>query len=306
MGSHSGSRAGSAADEECKSAGFRPTDGDGGDSRSGSAGGDEAPPVRAPGTSYSTKGKQKRRRCADTHDILVFHATRATNAHVAPRGKIMERYEEAAAIFNDHPQAPFIVTGKVPRDRFNSLKGQYLSKDETDANSTGVEEVVTELDTLLCDIVPVAVDYEKKAAHDSEEVTRFEENLVADDESIRRLAMERRRKRPSSAGSEDCEEMASDQGSSGSESMATPVATGRRRRRVEMKEDDDVVVALQQSEKRRDGMAMKKLDVADRRFEQERQFHQDEIARRERLDAEHREQSTAHLRLVEAILRKLG
>jgi len=172
-GSHAGSRAGSAADEECTSEGCRPTEGNGGDLGSGSAGGDEAPPVPETGTSYSTKGKQKRRRWADTHDIRVFHATRATNAHVAPRGKITERYEKAAEILNEHPQAPFIVTGKVLRDRLSYLKDRYLKKDKKEADSAGVEEVVTQLDTLLCDFVPAAVDYEKKAAHDIEEATRL-------------------------------------------------------------------------------------------------------------------------------------
>jgi len=100
--------------------------------------------------------------------------------------------------------------------------------------------------------------------------------------------------------------MAGDQAASGLASMATLVATGRRRKRVELNDDDDVVVALQQSEKRRDEMAMKQLDVAERHLEQERPFHQDETARRERVDAEHREERAAHLRLVEAILRKLG
>jgi len=301
-----GSRAGSDGEEERTTAGFRLTEGDVGRPGSGSAGGDEVPPALATGTDSSAKGKQRRRRWTNTHDLRVVHATRAANAHVAPRGKIMERYEKAAAIFNDHPQAPFVVTGKVLRDRFNFLKDRYLSQDKKDAESTGVEQEVTELDNLLCDVVPAAVDYEMKVSKDREEATRLEEKLVSDGESIRRMAMERRQKRPRSGGSEDREDVVGGQEASGSPSMATSVATCRRRRRVEMNDDDDVVVALQQNEKRRDEVALKQLELAERRLEQERQFHQEEAARRDRVDAEHREERAAHLRLVEAILRKLG
>jgi len=110
----------------------------------------------------------------------------------------MERYEKAAATFNDHLQAPFVVTGKVLRDRFNLFKDCYLIQDKKDAESTGVEQEVTELDKFLCDVVHAAVYYEKKASKDREETTRLEEKLVSDGESIRRMAMERRQKRPRS------------------------------------------------------------------------------------------------------------
>ena len=198
------------------------------------------------------------------------------------------------------------MTAKVLRDRFNFLKDRYLSQDKKDAESTGFEQEVAELDTLLCDVVPAAVDEEKKVYKDREEATRLEEKLVADGESIWRMAMERRQKRPRSGGSEDREDVVGGQAASGSPSMATSVATCRRRRRVEMSDDDDVVVALQQNEKRRDEVALKQLELAERRLEKERQFRQKEAARRDRIDAEHREERAAHLRLVEALLRKLG
>jgi len=73
-----------------------------------------------------------------------------------------------------------------------------------------------------------------------------------------------------------------------------------------MNDNDDVVVALEQNEKRRDEVALKQVELAERRLEQERQFHLEEAARRDRIDAEHREARAAHLPLVEAILRKLG
>jgi len=301
-----GSKAGSYGEEKRTTAGCRLTEGDVGRPGSGSAGGHEVPPALATGTDSSAKGKQRRRRWTDTHHLRVVHATRAAHAHVAPSGKIMERYEKAAATFNDHHQAPFVVTGKVLRDRFNFFKDCSLIQDKKDAESTGVEQEVTELDTVLCVVVQAAVYYEKKTSKDREETTRLEEKLVSDGESIRRMAMERRQKRPRSGRSEDREDVVGGQAAAGSPRMATSADTSRRWRRVEMNDDDDVVVALQQNEKRRDKVALKQVELAERSLEQERQFHLEEAARRDSIDAEHREARAAHLHLVDAILRKLG
>ena len=264
------------------------------------------PAAPATATDSAAKGKQRRRRGKDTHDLRVVRGTRAANDYVAPRGKIMERYEKAAVIFNDHPQARFVVTVKVLREGFKRLKYRYLSQEKKDAESTGFEQEVTELNTLLCDVVPAAVDYEKMVSKDRKEATRLEEQQVAEGESIWRMEMERRQKRLRSGGSEDREEVAGGQAASGSPIMATSVATCRRRRRVETSDEDDVVVALQQNEKRRDEVALKQMEPAERRLEQELQFHQEETARRDRIDTEHREERAAHLRLAEALLRKLG
>jgi len=299
-------RACSDVEEKRTTAGFRLTDGDVGRPGSGSAGGDEVPPAPATGTDSAAKGKQRRRRGRDTHDLRVVRGTRAANDYVAPRGKIMERYEKAAAIFNDHPQARSVVTVKVLRDGLKLLKDRYLSQEKKDAECTGFEQEVTKLDTLLCDVMPAAVDYEKKVSKDREEATRLEEKLVAEGESIWRMAMERRQKRLRSGGNEDREEVAGGQAASGSPIMATSVAICRRRRRVETSDENDVVVALQQNEKRRDEVALKQLEPAERRLEQELQFHQEKTARRVRIDNEHREEGAPHRRLAEAPLRKLG
>ncbi|OSX77704.1 hypothetical protein BU14_0136s0002 [Porphyra umbilicalis] len=301
-----GRRACSDGEEERTTACFRLTDGDVGRPGSGSAGGDEVPPAPATGTDSAAKGKQHRRRLKDTHALRVVRGTRAAKDYVAPRGKIMEPLEKAAAIFNDHPQARFVVTVKVLSDGFKLLKYRYLSEEKKDAESTGFEQEVTELDTLLCDVVPAAVDYDKKLSKDREEATRLEEKLVAEGESIWRMAMEWRQKRLRSGGSEDREGVSGRQAASGSPIMATSVATCRRRRRVETRDEDDVVVALPQNEKRRDAMALEQLEPAERRLEQELQFHQEETARRDRIDTEHREERAAHLPLAETLLRKLG
>jgi len=84
-----GKRARSDGEEERTTAGCRLTEGDVGRPGSGTAGGDEVPPAPAPGTDSSAKGKQRRRLGTDTHDLRVVRATRAANAHVAPRRKIM-------------------------------------------------------------------------------------------------------------------------------------------------------------------------------------------------------------------------
>ena len=60
--------------------------------------------------------KKLRRRWTQDADVICVIAVRSANAHRAPRGKRVERYGEAARIFNEHHQAPFKVEYKAIRD----------------------------------------------------------------------------------------------------------------------------------------------------------------------------------------------
>ena len=254
---------------------------------------------------FSTKGKRVRRRWGQAIDIVAVHAARAADAHVAPRGQLTERFERAAKIFNAHPQTLYTVDAKMLKDHFHALKNRYLAKDKRNASQTGVEEHDTELNLLLRDVVAAAVDHEQRVAHEREEADRREAQLVADGESIRHFAMERRRKRPRSAGSQSGASEASAPSASGAAMAGPSMATSRRHTRFDVDDDTDVVEHLQQSEKRREELAMKQMEQMERRFEQEREFHKEEMERRDRVEAKQREERDVHRRLILAVLRKL-
>ena len=104
-------------------------------------------------------------------------------------------------------------------------------------------------------------------------------------------------------------------GSPGS-SKSTPTRRGRRRKRCEI-EEDDVVDLLENSEKRRWDLKRKKIELGERRLNQERQLHDEEMARRDRFekemrqridrrDEEQREERAALLQVVSSLVRKMG
>ena len=254
-------------------------------------------------------GKQKRRSWTDSHDDKIFNAARAANAHVAPSGKISERFENAATIFNSQPQAPFTVTGKVMQDRFNTLRKQYRTQDNADAKKTGheKEDGDTELQVLLQDVMPKSVEIKERKKVERNEASEKEEKLVADGAAIRQMAMKRRRRHAKSlegVSSDDAEDAPAISRSTPTKNSAR---RGRRRMRSEMGDDDeDIVEIIQQSEKRREDLADKQIALEERRMVDERQFRRDEAAHRERQDAAQHEERQALLRVLEAMASKLG
>lgn len=255
------------------------------------------------------EGKQKRRKWEDAHDVKLLKAARAANAHVAPRGKIAERFEKAAVIFNSQPQAPFSVTGKVIQDRFGTLRKLDTTQDNAERSKTGYEKESddTELEVLLRDVMPKSIELRQREANERNEASEREEKLVADGATIRQLAMERRRKR-----SKDAEEGNNDEATdthSTCESMATKNLAKKSRRRMhkELEEDDnDIIEVIQQSEKRRQEQANRQMALEERRLDEERQYRREEAARRERQDVAQREEREAFMRVLHAMARKLG
>lgn len=207
-----------------------------------------------------------------------------------------------------------------------------------------MEEEETELDTLLKDITEEAEDNDRRLALDRDEATLREERLVARGESIRRMAMERRRqqkttsepKRGEPAGEQSDEEagvlpggdrLSTEQPGCAEimrektndvqgtargghaaphpKSGASP-SPNKGRKRVIPDDHDDIVEALERSEARRTEVAQKKLDLAERRLEQERVLRAEDAERRDRQDKEQCEERAAQLRLIDALVRKLG
>jgi len=267
------------------------------------------PPAAANAGASSNSSKQKRRRWDKDHDILGVNAVSAAGGHVASRGTITERFEAAAAIFNAQPQARFTTDGKALRDRFLLLKKNFKLSDTREALRTGHEEEVTPLDKVLVDVVEAADDHKRVEEHKHGEASRREERLVATGEAIRHAAMERRRDRTARAPHHD-DEPAEPVG--GQE--AAPPRSRRRKRRDS--DDEDVFGDLQRFEDRRSALAQKKLDLMEKQLKQQREFHAQEMARRdreeqerqrrqERLDVEQRRERTAFLHLMDEVMKRL-
>jgi len=228
-----------------------------------------------------TKGKQKRRCWEEADDVRAVHAVRSVKAHLAPRGKRIKMFDDAAAIFNGHSQAPFSVNGKALHDRFELVKRKFEVKDKRDDSRSGVEETATELDKNLVDVVDDAVDYERRVALERDEADQREQRLVHSGEIIRTLAMQRRRNLPASQAAEGSPQAAGERSSSRAASSADPTRSSRRRK-DEDADDDDLVAILVESEKCRSERDKKRLELEERRLEQDREFHQAELARRDR------------------------
>ena len=254
-------------------------------------------------------GKQKRRSWTDSHDVKLINVARAANAHVAPCGKISERFESAATIFNSQPQTPFTFTGKVMQDRFNTLRKQYTTQDNADAEKTGHEkgDGDTELQVLLQDVMSKLVEIKESEKVERDEASEKEEKLVADGAAIRHMSMERRRQHANSLEGESSDDAEDAPAISRSTPTTNSARRGRRRMRSEMDDDDeDIVEIIQQSEKRREDLATKQIVLEDRRMVDERQFRRDEAARRERQDAAQHKKRQALLRGLGAMKRTLG
>lgn len=147
-------------------------------------------------TAKPSKGKKQRCRWLEPHDMMAVHAVRAANAHVTPRGTNTKRFEEAADIFNGHPQAPFRVDGKAVHDRFDLITERFLKKDKEEAARTGVEAKETELESIMQDMTEAAEDHQRREESARKDKKDKLGRLDATGDVIRTLTMERRRNRP--------------------------------------------------------------------------------------------------------------
>jgi len=65
------------------------------------------------GPTGSTLKVPVRRKWREEHDKLALDAIRGAKAHSAAHGQKLKRFEEAADVFNQHPQAIFDVNAKA-------------------------------------------------------------------------------------------------------------------------------------------------------------------------------------------------
>jgi len=257
----------------------------------------------------SCKQIKPRRRWTPSDDLLGVKAVVALSAHVAPYGERTRRFFSAAEAFNAHPQDSFQTDGKHLRDRFVLLAKNFSAKDKTEARRTGQEEEVSELTKILIDVVDNMEDYERRAVQGRNEENAKEAKLVADGETIRRLAVERRRDRSNgaatSSGGKD-NKAKDNLNHAGSSPGGRPSSAGSSRCRRRAEDDDDELLAvLERSEQRRMEMFTKNAEMQERRWEQDRKERVDEVARHEARDAEARAERAAHVRRMDALVRKL-
>jgi len=88
----------------------------------------------------STLKCKARRLWSPEHEKMAVDAIRAAKAHVTPHGKKTKRFEQAADIFNQHPQAvDFSIKSKALSDRWSTLKKAFAVKNAADESATGTE-----------------------------------------------------------------------------------------------------------------------------------------------------------------------
>jgi len=269
-----------------------------------SGGGDETRGNR------STLKSKARRLWRPEHDKMAVDAIRAAKAHVAPHGKKTKRFEQAADIFNQHPQAvDFSINSKALSDRWSTLKKAFAVKNAADESATGTEPSWTPAEMVLIDAVPEAQAHADLEKASRDEVTKKEERLVAQGEAIRKMAMERRgglMRGPAAAPGGSTAGPNPSAGGSSDDEVVTPARTTRHRKRAFVDDEDDVVGILERSEKRQAAQAERQMQLAERRLDHERKMYEDEAARRDRAEAAQRDERKAQQELLVALARKLG
>jgi len=132
------------------------------------------------GVNRSTLKSRERRLWRPDHDKMAVDAIRVANAHVAPHGKNTKRFEQAADIFYQHPQAvEFSIHSTAFSDRWSMLKKAFAFKNAANKSATGTEPSWTPAEMVLVDAVPKAQAHADLEKASRDEVTKKEKRLVA-------------------------------------------------------------------------------------------------------------------------------
>ena len=258
----------------------------------------------------STLKSKARRLWRPKHDKMAVGAIRAAKAHVAPHGKKIKRFEQAADIVNQHPQAvDSSINSMALSDRCSTLKKAFAVKNAADESATGTEPSWTPAEMVLIDAVPEAQAHADLEKASRDEVTKKEEHLVAQWEAIRKMAMERRgglMRGPAAAPGGSTAGPNPSAGGSSDDEVVTPARTTRHRKRAFVDDEDDVVGILERSEKRQAAQAQRQMQLAERRLDHERKMYEEEAARRDRAEEAQQDERKAQQELLAALARKLG
>lgn len=119
-----------------------------------------------------------------------------SSAHVAPRGLRLRRFEDAAATFNDHPQAAFKTSGKNLLDHFTKISSQFSDEDKRKARETGQKEEPSKRDKILADMIDAAEVLQAEEDATKGEAAEAKRKLDAVGLAVRELATGRRHRQP--------------------------------------------------------------------------------------------------------------
>lgn len=147
------------------------------------------------GTWASSVSTGKRREWTMDQHLLALKAITTVPAHVAPRGHGVKRFEEAASVFNQRPQAAFQMSGKILRDHYINISAQFVADNKREERRTGHEVVLSEREKLLADIVEAGNALRAQEDAAKCEGTEEKQKQDAAGQAVRVMAMERLRKR---------------------------------------------------------------------------------------------------------------
>jgi len=177
------------------------------------------------------------------HDKMADNAIRAAKAHVALQGQKTKRFEKAADMFNQNPQATgSTINSKALSDRWSTVEKGFIAKNAADESATGTEPSWTAAEMVLIDVVPESqahVDLEKA----SSDQAKKEERLVSQGEAICKMAMERRGRLirgPASTPGGSTAGPNPSSGASSDDEVEIPAQTTRRRKRPFLDDEEDL------------------------------------------------------------------
>ena len=104
-----------------------------------------------------------------SQDLIIAQEVAAAEAHVAPHGETLSRFEKASKMANENPNFGHKVTGKNIQDRFKKPLDDYSRRNGRDRNMSGTGRELGELDQLLEDLLEAKRDREAKNDVDAKE-----------------------------------------------------------------------------------------------------------------------------------------
>jgi len=160
--------------------------------------------------------------------------------------------------FNTNPRATFKTDHKHAKDRFQLLAKSIEALDKKQATKTGTEEVLAPMELLLLEVAEEMKGFNDRTAAEQKELTAAEEELAKNDKQLRRLAM-------ATKGEGTNASTLTTSNRSGRDRLIERSPT-RHRGRPEDFDDAEFVAVLERSEKRKQDMAARELQLRERQL----------------------------------------
>lgn len=191
-------------------------------------------------------------------DMAILACVNEVGAHIAPYGHSQKLFERATVACRAHPSfTDKTLTVKSVWDRFKKLLADFKKVDRVNRSASGITEEYGAKEELLQDIFDAIGEKEEQERAERGERRAAESRLLEAGENLRSRALNRKRRREKSPGTDM---------SSGMLDSETPDIDGMSR------SDHDLIQRAEQRQERREELDIKRfaLEESTSKLEQEK------------------------------------